>query len=165
MNAMQANPSDQPIPGHGIDADPKNDPTYPMRLRDPSIPKGISWERPPLQSTDREVLHSNEHPGLTAVFGTAVPPCGLSGVLRRYAFKHSESTYRHWLSLMAADRINIIEGVFHDFAHGRVPNIFAERGLAADWRFNRGAFITKCIVAGVIVGAVAAAIVIAGDER
>ena len=35
------------IKGWGVDADPKNDPTYPMKLRNDGEHAGYSWERPP----------------------------------------------------------------------------------------------------------------------
>ncbi|MCU7496148.1 MAG: hypothetical protein HF314_18805 [Ignavibacteria bacterium] len=135
------------IKGWGIDANPDNDPTYPMKLRTDEEQRGYSWERPEQQAADVEVLHSVERPNLTAVFGTSVPPSGLSGMLRRFAFKYSESSYGHWLPLMLADRINAVEGIIDDIGHGHVPNIFAERGYKADWKYNRTEFILKTAAA------------------
>ena len=62
------------IKGWGIDANPKNDPTYPMKHRSDEEIKGYTWDRPEQQETDIEVLHSIERPNITAVFGTAAPP-------------------------------------------------------------------------------------------
>jgi hypothetical protein len=148
---MQTNPETQ-IPGWGVDTDPANDPTYPMRRRDPSLPKGLSWQRPPLQPVDVEVLHSNERPDVTAVFGDAAPPAGVSGMLRRFAFKYSESSYGHWLPLMLADRIGMIEGVIDDVRHGHPPNVFSEMGLIADWKHSRTSLVAKCLLAGALTG-------------
>ncbi|MDO6388728.1 hypothetical protein Q4E40_01230 [Pontibacter sp. BT731] len=131
------------IKGWGIDADPKNDPTYPMKHRTDAEQEGYSWERPTLQDVDIEVLHSIERPNVTAVFGTSMPPSGLSGMIRRFAFKHSENSYLHWLPLLMADRVNVVEGVLDDFAKGTVPNIFAEKGWKADWEHNRSGLIQK----------------------
>ena len=50
------------IKGWGVDADPKNDPTYPMKRRTDGEHAGYSWERPARQTVDVEVLHSNERP-------------------------------------------------------------------------------------------------------
>ena len=58
------------VKGWGVDADPKNDPTYPMKHRNDGEQQGYTWERPPQQPETVEVLHSNERPNLTAVFGT-----------------------------------------------------------------------------------------------
>jgi hypothetical protein len=138
------------IPGWGVDADPKNDPTYPMKKRNNGEHAGYSWPRPPQQKIDIEVLHSNERPNVTAVFGTSTPPRGLSGVLRRMAFKYSESSYGHWLPLMAADRVGMIEGIFQDLLHGHVPNIPAELGWPAEWKHNRKSLMTRIIVMALV---------------
>ncbi len=81
-----------------------------------------------------EVLHSIERPNYSATFGTSTPPAGLSGVIRRRAFDYSENSYAHWLPLMLANRIGVVEGVLEDFAHGHVPNIFGEMGWKAEWQ-------------------------------
>lgn len=143
------------IKGWGIDADPKNDPTYPMKHRTDAEQEGYSWERPTQQPINIEVLHSIERPNVTAVFGTSMPPSGLSGMIRRMAFKHSENSYLHWLPLLLADRVNVVEGVIDDFAHGTIPNIFAEKGWKADWEHNRtGLFQKVGVMALVAAGAV-----------
>lgn len=142
------------VNGWGIDADPKNDPTYPIKNRTNEEHKGYTWERPPQQPITQEVLHSNERPNVSAVFGTSVPPSGLSGRIRRFAFKYSESSYGHWLPLLLADRVNAIEGIVDDLKHGHVPNIFAERGWQAEWKYNRKDFVQK-IVVGTAIAATA----------
>jgi hypothetical protein len=144
------------IPGWGMDADPENDPTYPMKRTTGADHDRLNYDRAPQQSQRIEVLHSNERPGITRVFGTSVPPSGLSGMLRRYAFKFSEGSSGHWLTLILADRVNVIEGIIDDVAHGHVPNFFMERGWNAEWKYNR-----KGAVKSVLVGvAVASALVI-----
>ncbi|HEX8464369.1 MAG TPA: hypothetical protein VF627_07105 [Abditibacterium sp.] len=136
-------PDTSQIKGWGVDADPKNDPTYPMKHRNDGEHAGYSWERPAQQPADVEVLHSNERPNLTAVFGTVAPPSGLSGMLRRFAFKFSESSFAHWLPLMAADRVGVVEGIVSDLGHGHIPNLFAELGLKAELKHNRKEFLTR----------------------
>src|SRR5687768_7750845 len=71
------------IDGWGIDADLRNDPTYPIKNRTNEEHAGNTWERPTLQEKHVEILSSNERNNLPAVFGTTLPPSGLSGVLRR----------------------------------------------------------------------------------
>ena len=144
------------INGWGVDADPKNDPTYPMKNRDDGEHAGYSWERPPQQPITVEVLHSNERSDLTSVFGTSTPPSGLSGSLRRVAFKYSESSYGHWLPLMLADRVGVVEGVLADLGRGRVPNVFAERGWKAEWEHNRTSLIGRILLIATLVSAVVA---------
>ena len=144
------------IPGWGIDADPKNDPTYPYKTRTNEEHKGYTWDRPPQQPVDVEVLHSNERPNVSAVFGTSTPPSGVSGHIRRFAFKHSENSYLHWLPLLLADRVNVVEGLVDDLAHGHVPNIFAERGWTAELKYNKEAFVKKAVTTAVVASAVMA---------
>ena len=142
------------IKGWGIDADPENEPTYPMKNYNGDDHKRSNYTRPPLQTSDVEVLHSNERPGLSAVFGTVSPPSGLSGIIRRFAFKYSEESLKHWFALVLADRINVFEGMISDFAHGRIPNVITERGLKSEWKHNKSGILQKALV-----GAVSLAIV------
>jgi hypothetical protein len=144
------------VKGWGVDANPKNDPTYPMKNRNNGEHAGYSWERPAQQPIDVEILHSNERPNVSATFGTSTPPAGLSGVIRRRAFDYSENSYAHWLPLMLADRVGVVEGVVEDLAQGRIPNIFDEMGLKAEWKHNRRSLVTK-----VVVGAAVASVLIA----
>jgi hypothetical protein len=142
------------IKGWGVDADPKNDPTYPMKHRNDGEHSGSSWERPPPQQPlTVEVLHSNERPDLTSVFGTSTPPSGPSGALRRLAFRYSESSYGHWLPLVLADRLSVVGGVLGDLKQGRVPNVFAERGWKAEWEHNRTTLVRRVLVKAVLISA------------
>ena len=144
------------IKGWGVDADPNNDPTYPMKHRNNGEHAGYSWERPLQQPITVEVLHSNERPDVTSVFGTSTPPLALSGVLRRIAFRYSESSYGHWLPLMLADRVSVVEGVLSDLKHGHVPNVFAERGWKAEWKHNRIGLARRILVRVVLISAAVA---------
>lgn len=141
------------VTGWGVDADPKNDPTYPMKNRTNGEHAGYSWERPPQQPVKVEILHSNERPNVTSVFGTSTPPMGFSGVLRRFAFNYSENMYRHWLLLMAADRVGKAEADLADLAHGYIPNILAERGWKAEWDYNRRDLLKRVAIYGLVAGA------------
>jgi len=135
------------IPGWGMDADPENEPTYPMKNYTGDDHKRINYERSPQQEPDVEILMSNERPALSRVFGNTAPPSGLSGVIRRYAFKHSEDSYRHWLPLILADRINTIEGVVDDLSKGYIPDICTERGWKAEWKYNPAGVAKKVVIA------------------
>lgn len=141
------------IPGWGIDANPLDVPAYPMKIRTENDNKGMNWERPVQQSAYVEILKSNERPVITAVFGTPNPPAGLSGKIRRYAFKYSESSYGHWLPLLLADRINMVEGVIDDIKQGSFPNIFAELGGKSEWKYNKKGFARKVAVGLAITAA------------
>lgn len=144
------------IPGWGVDADPDNDPTYPYRDRSADDHSG-QWQRPTQQSADVEILQSIEHKQRPAVVGTSTPPSGLSGVLRRTAFHWSESNLLHWMLLLGADRINVVEGMVQDLAHGKVPNVPAEMGARAEWQHNK-AGLAKKLGIGVALAFAAAAL-------
>lgn len=131
------------VPGWGVDADPKNDPAYPMRHTEETATRGLDWQRPEQQKPDVEILQSIEHNRLPAVVGTSTPPSGLSGAIRRYAFRRSESDWWHWLLLMGADRINVVEGLVSDLSRGKLPNVPAEMGARAEWRHNKAGFMLK----------------------
>ncbi len=140
------------IPGWGIDANPDNDPQYPMRSNPTEQHKGIDgWTRPTLQEETVEVLHSIERPNLTAVFGTTCPPRGLSGLIRRWAFKSSENMYAHWLPLVLADRIDAIEAFFMDLVSLRFPNYVKEKGWPALWKYDKKMFLKRVGPAMVLV--------------
>jgi hypothetical protein len=121
-----------------------------MKNRTNEEHEGYSWDRPPQQVADVEVMHSNERPNLTAVFGTSTPPSGLSGAIRRFAFKHSENEYSHWLPLLLADRVNVVEGIIDDLKKGYVPNIFAEKGLKAEWKHNPQGLIKRVVITAAV---------------
>ncbi|MGD4069818.1 hypothetical protein QT636_22610, partial [Xanthomonas citri pv. citri] len=78
-------------------------------------------------------------------------------------FKYSENSYGHWVPLMLADRIGMVEGVVDDLAHGHVPNIFGEMGLKAEWKHNRKSLVTKILV-GAALTAVAVSFLRRGKD-
>lgn len=137
----------QGIEGWGADLDPQARPAYPKERTPPRF-INRHWDELEAQRPSVKVFHSTERPGLTPVYGTAQPPSGLSGMLRAAAFKQSENDMRHWLMLLLADRVNVVEGVIDDLAHGHVPNLFKEMGGPAEWKYNRSGFYKKAAIAG-----------------
>ena len=127
------------IPGWGADLDPANRPAVPMEHHPPRLP-GLHWDLPAEQLSDVEVLHSIERPSITPVYGTSCPPSGLSGWIRRRAFRHSENNVRHWMMLLMADRVNVVEGLLHDTRKSRRVHAFAVVGvglLLGAWLLRR----------------------------
>jgi len=139
------------IPGWGVDLARENRPAYPMERTPPRL-EGASTERPQDQPLNVQVFHSIERPGVTPLFGSSAPPSGLSGKLRGAAYKLSENDIRHWLMLQMADRVNVIEGIGQDLGQGRVPNIFAEMGIRAEWQHNKAGLVRKVVVASAVAG-------------
>ncbi|WP_255440575.1 hypothetical protein [Caenimonas sedimenti] len=140
------------IQGWGADLDPKMRPAVPMERTPPRL-DNVHWDAPAHQPRTVKVFHSTERPGLTPVFGTSTPPSGVSGLIRGAAFRYSENDLRHWLMLLFADRVNVVEGILQDLAHGHIPNIYAEMGGPAEWRHNRAGFIRKAMIAGAVLAA------------
>jgi hypothetical protein len=122
------------IRGWGSDLPRARRPAVPMEHRPPRLE--VLPEPPSQQPVEVEILHSTERPGITPLFGTPLPPKGLSGILRRRAFHHSENDLRHWLMLLAADRVDMVEGLVADLRHGHVPRLYAETGGRAELRHN-----------------------------
>lgn len=150
--APRAVPDTNNLPGWGADLDHADRPAYPME-RTPARLDGVHWTTPEDQPLTMKVYHSVERPGVTPLYGTSAPPTGLSGRLRGAAYKLSENDIRHWLLLLLADRVNVVEGVAGDLRQGRVPNIFAEMGIRSEWRYNRAGLVRKVVVASAVAGA------------
>ena len=60
MEEKRIDPSQ--VKGWGVDADPENEPTWPIRKRVASEHAGYNWPRPAQQPVNVEVLHSIERP-------------------------------------------------------------------------------------------------------
>ena len=58
-------------------------------------------------------------------------------------FNFSESSYGHWLPLLLADRVQVIEGLVEDLRAGHLPNLAAEKGLGAELKYNKKSLIIR----------------------
>lgn len=107
---MAARPQRTPVrpEGWGIDEAPERRPGVPMEA-EPHPAEGAHGELPARQHPRVTVLRRRGLAELTPVFGTAQPPRGLSGLIRRVAYRIPEHRARHWLMLMAADRVDVLE--------------------------------------------------------
>jgi hypothetical protein len=130
-----AEPSDKlraRIPGWGADIDPKNRPSVPKLRYDPDF-AGAHWEFPERQPEKWPRERSVEHKFLTPVFGTSCPPRGVSGAIRKFAYKkYSEGRAAHWLLLMAADRVDAGENHLRSFLTPRPDNPITETGVLSE---------------------------------
>jgi hypothetical protein len=121
------------IPGWGVDLDPKDRPAVPQETFDPEF-GGAHWEFPERQPERWPRERSIEHKFLTPVFGTSCPPHGASGKIRRYAYaKYSEGRAAHWLLLLAADRVDVVESRFRSVVSRHPDNLVAETGVAGEF--------------------------------
>lgn len=92
----------------GTDLPPESRPGVPMDA-EPHPAEGAHWQRPDRQRGSGERLHRAGLDRPTPVFGTAQPPRGASGLLRRAAYGIPEHYGRHWMLLMLADRVDVLE--------------------------------------------------------
>jgi hypothetical protein len=140
------------ITGWGSDLDPEMRPGVP---RDKAPELGVESLYPPIErQVARIKIHkSTEHGRLTPVFGTSCPPHGLSGKIRDLGYTFSEGRLAHWLTLMFADRVDVVEDVLSDLAQLRVPNLAKEMGLKSELKYNRAGVARKAAIAGLCVAA------------
>lgn len=96
------------IPDWGIDLPPEHRPGVPYE-RPPRPLPGAHWLTPARQAPTVPVLKRADLPQLTPVFGTSAPPHGLSGRLRKAAYAVPDHKARHWLLMLLADRVDVIE--------------------------------------------------------
>ena len=121
------------IPGWGVDLDPKDRPSVPRERLDPEL-SGAHWDFPERQPEKWPRERSNEHKFLTPVFGTSCPPKGVSGAMRKYAYKRfSEARVAHWLILVAADRVDAFGSHLRSFLTLRPDNPITETGVLSEF--------------------------------
>ena len=120
------------IPGWGVDLDPKARPSVPRERLAPGL-SGAHWDFPERQPETWPRERSIEHKFLTPVFGTACPPKGMSGVMRKYAYaRFSEARAAHWLLLIAADRVDALESHIQSFGTMRPDNPVTQTGVLSE---------------------------------
>jgi hypothetical protein len=121
------------IPGWGVDLNPRDRPSVPRLQYEPGR-TGAHWEFPDRQPENWPRERSIEHKFLTPVFGTSCPPRGLSGLIRKYAYKrYSEARAAHWLLLIAADRVDSIESNLSSYRTLRPDNPVTETGVLSEF--------------------------------
>lgn len=84
------------------------------RLRREVPEPGAYWARPAQQRGTQLLARSGVREA-TPVFGTAQPARGLSGLIRRAAYRIPEHRTAHWALLLAGDRVDVLE---HRLARG-----------------------------------------------
>ena len=120
------------IPGWGADLDPADRPSVPRERFDPTF-SGARWEYPEEQPEKWPRERSVEHTQLPPVFGTAQPPRGMSGAIRKLAYaKYSEGQAAHWLLLMAGDRVDTVESALRSLLTTRPDNPITQTGVRAE---------------------------------
>lgn len=152
------------IQGWGADLEPEMRPGVP---RDKAPYIGIEKLYPDIerQLTKVKILKSTEHEQMPPVFGTTCPPVGVSGAIREFAFRYSEGEFTHWLALLFADRVNVIEDLVKDLSIGHVPNLYKEMGLATEWKYNRKNVLAKGAVVGLGLAAIGGLLAVRSKKK
>ncbi|MDQ3031552.1 MAG: hypothetical protein M3Y87_03985 [Myxococcota bacterium] len=94
------------IIGHGADADPSKRPGIPRETEPRMAPGAIEPER---QQSYVRVLQDRANDTMPPVYGTAQPPKALSGAMRKLAYGYPAHWTRHWMLLLVADRVDVME--------------------------------------------------------
>lgn len=87
---------------------PDRRPGVPMEA-EPTMGPGAHAAPPERQAGADDVLHRAGLDRPTPVVGTAQPPRGVSGGIRRLAYRIPEHYARHWMLLLVADRVDVME--------------------------------------------------------
>jgi hypothetical protein len=142
--------------GWGVDLHER--PMFPKEL--PSTVMTVRGDVEDWQEPKVKIHMSNEQPNLTPVFGTSCPPSGLSGLLRDYAYQYGEATNRHWMTLILADRVNMVEKMIGDALRGHPDRYIKEKGWTAFYKYGDKSDRRKYVAFGALaLGAIALAVV------
>lgn len=95
--------------GMAVDADETQRPGVPMENDRPAPVGNAHWLTPERQRDPGYILKRKGLEELTPVFGTTVPPKGLSGLMRRAAYEIPDHYTSHWMMLLLADRVDAME--------------------------------------------------------
>ena len=116
---------------NGIDATRDRRPGVPMETIPPHPVGAAHWREPERQADPGWVLKRESLPELTPVFGTSIPPRGISGAMRRAAYRIPDHHTSHWLVLLLADRVDALE-------HGSMRWVPASLALAVGGAIGLG---------------------------
>ena len=120
------------IPGWGADLDPADRPSHPKLLYPADT--GAHWDFPERQPGGEGRERSIEHAFVTPVFGTAQPPKGLSGAIRKLAYRRfSEGRLAHWLLLIVGDRVDAWGSHLRSFATLHPDNPVTQTGVLSEF--------------------------------
>ncbi len=108
-HTAEPTPSSQPhrfgrSPVEPVDLDPSRRPGVPQERAPAPWPNS---RFPPARMTATPSVPKHGRPGkaMPPVYGTAVPLRGVSGALRKAAYRYPDHVATHWLMLLLADRV------------------------------------------------------------
>lgn len=117
-----------PPAGAGYDLDPSRRPGVP-RERDPRPWPNARFPPARQQGEPSVSIHGRPGKPMPPVFGTAVPLRGVSGAIRKAAYGYPDHYMRHWMMLMAADRVDSAASSVGRLLRSAAPGLLAAGGL------------------------------------
>lgn len=106
---MKIGTTERDIPYRGVDSNPEDRPGVP-RESAPHLLPGAVPETPQQVAAEPVLVRAGlDRP--TPVFSSDLPPRGVSGALRRVAYQIPDHRLGHWVLLMVADRVDVIENL------------------------------------------------------
>jgi hypothetical protein len=117
-----------PPPGAGVDLDPARRPGVP-REREPR-----PWPHtryPPVRMEGEPAVSLHGRPGkrMPPVFSTALPLRGVSGRIRALGYRYPDHRLRHWLLILAGDRVESAGARITGLARMAAPGLLAVLGM------------------------------------
>lgn len=95
-------------PNEAADQNPLDRPGVPREFDPPQPLASAHWIRPePQQSEPQPLVGVGRQ--LTPVYSVANPPRGLSGAVRRLAYRVPDYSPRRWALLILSDKIDVLE--------------------------------------------------------
>ena len=93
-----------PPPVEPVDLDPANRPGVPKERAPQPWPNSRPMPKR-MTSAPSTPRHGRPNKPMPPVYGTAVPPRGLSGAIRKAAYRVPDHRVKHWMLLLLADRV------------------------------------------------------------
>jgi hypothetical protein len=123
---------DTPIHGAAADLEPQDRPGVPMEKQAEPLPGARAPITP--QQSDVPVFKHSGRKDMPPVYGTAQPPKGLSGLVRKLAYSYPDHWARHWMLLLAADRVDVWEHRLRRSLQWGLPAVAALLVSGVTWR-------------------------------
>ncbi len=131
----QTLPSVERPPYWGVDLEPLSRPGVQTARQEPRPFPNTRYPPERQQGEPSSPVHGNSKP-VPPVFGTSVPLRGLSGAIRRAAYRIPDHYPRHWLLKLLGDRVDSLEHRIKRAAPGAAL-LMAVAGAAALVRRSR----------------------------
>jgi hypothetical protein len=90
----------------GVDLDRGRRPGVPKMRASPQPWPNTRFPPERQHGTPSSPKHGRPNKPMPPVFGTALPPRGLSGAIRKLAYRYPDHKPRHWLLKMLGDRVD-----------------------------------------------------------